>query len=80
MKPGYRYQYPPYLYRTDTDIPHISHTDTDTDITHISHTESIPIPGTDTRYWYLYEKNWYESVSVRYGGYWYRYISFIAIF
>ena len=31
----------------------------------------IPIPGTDTRYRYLYEKNQYESVSVsvRYGGY-----------
>ena len=33
MKPGYRYRYPPYLYRTDTDIPHISHI------------EPIPIPG-----------------------------------
>ena len=39
-----------------------------------------PIPGmsrytdTDTRYRYLYGKNRYESVSVRYGGYWgYRY-------
>ena len=52
MKPIYRYRYPPYtylLYRNDTDIPHIPHT------------EPIPIPSsyhffhtdTDTGYRYL---------------------------
>ena len=45
MKPIYRYRYPPYpyfLYRTDTDIPHIPHTHTN-----FFHAD------TDTGYWYL---------------------------
>ena len=40
MKPGYRYRYPPYLYRTDTDIPHISHIE--------------PIPGSYRFFSYRY--------------------------
>ena len=46
----------------------------------VLNTRVQPIPGmsrytdTDTQYRYLYEKNRYELVSVRYGGYWgYRY-------
>ena len=43
MKPGYRYRYPPYIYRTDTDIPHISHI------------EPIPIPGSYRFFSYRYQ-------------------------
>ena len=51
MKPGYRYRYPPYLYQTDNNIPHISHI------------ELIPIPGS---YRFLsYRYRYRVSVSYR---------------
>ena len=62
MKPIYRYRYPPYLlYRTDTDIPHIPHTDffhTDTDT---GYRYLVSVPGIDT--WYGYHTGSNSSPS-----------------